>query len=277
MPELPEVETIRRQIAPDVTRRIIVSVFVTRDRAVRAHPTPTDFITHLTGRTLTAVNRRGKALLFPLDTDESLLVRLGMSGQLVLVDADAPLKNHTHVRLELDSGKSLRFIDPRTFGQMAVVNGHDPAQMPELAHYGPEPLDDSFTADILQEILAGRKQKIQTVLMNQELIVGIGKIYADEACYLARIHPERAAGSLTSIEVNLLHAAIRDVLTRAISNRGTSIKDAAYRDARGTLGGFQQQLNVYQREGKECRECGTIIEHRPIQGRRMHFCPKCQN
>lgn len=276
MPELPEVETIRRQIAPDVTGRTITSVCVTRDRAVRAHPTPFDFIRQLNGRKIIAVNRRGKALLFPLDIDASLLVRLGMSGQLVLVDADSPLKIHTHVRLELDSGRSLRFIDPRTFGQMAVVAGHDPAQMPEFAHYGPEPLDDSFTIDSLRGILAGRKQQIQIVLMNQELIVGIGKIYADEACFIAHIHPERTAASLTVIEVSLLYAAIRDVLTRAIELRGTSIKDAAYRDSHGTLGGFQQQLNVYQRDGKECHTCGTTIEHRPIQGRRMHFCPKCQ-
>jgi len=201
---------------------------------------------------------------------------LGMSGRLVMVDPVATPAPHTHVLIELDGGMELRYIDPRTFGQLAVVEGHDPDRMIELSHYGLEPLDDAFTPAALGKALRGRSSLIQTVLMDQTKIAGIGKIYADEACFLAGIHPERQAKSLSEDETARLHASIRDVLARAIAARGTSSQDAAYRDAAGVLGGFQHHLHVYQRAGCPCRACGTLIEYRPFQGRRIHFCPKCQ-
>jgi formamidopyrimidine-DNA glycosylase len=148
--------------------------------------------------------------------------------------------------------------------------------MIELGHYGLEPLGDAFTPAALRETLSGRSALIQAVLMDQTKIAGIGKIYADEACFLAHIHPERAACSLTEDEIASLHAAIRDVLTQAVAARGTSTQDAAYRDAAGEVGGFQHHLHVYQRAGHPCRDCGTLIAYRPFQGRRMHFCPRCQ-
>lgn len=276
MPELPEVETIRRQIAPFVLNAEITAVRVTRARAIRAHRSSAEFITLVSHHRIVDTRRRGKALLLLLDNDSAILVRLGMSGRLTVTDPDTPPATHTHVVLALSNGKELRFIDPRTFGQMAVVTGHDPDRMLELGHYGVEPLDDAFTPAALREILAGKQMLIQAALMDQTKIAGIGKIYADEACFLARIHPERKAGSLDADEVTRLHAAIRDVLNRAIDSRGTSTLDAAYRDAGGEKGGFQQHLHVYQRQGQPCRVCGTLIEYSPFQGRRMHFCPQCQ-
>lgn len=277
MPELPEVETIRRQLLPLLTRQRIVSARVTRSRAVRAHSSPEEFIALVSNQSIVDLRRRGKALLILLDNDSSILIRLGMSGRLSVTDAAAPPIPHTHVVITFANGSELRFIDPRTFGQMAVVAGHDPDRMLELGHYGVEPLDAAFTPQVLGELLAGTQMLIQAAMMDQTKIAGIGKIYADEACFLAGISPLRKAGSLTPDEVTRLHAAIRQVLELAIANRGTSTIDAAYRDAEGRKGGFQMQLYVYQRTRQPCRRCGTLIEHRPFQGRRMHFCPRCQH
>ena len=276
MPELPEVETIRRQLHPQVVGRHIHSARVTRPRAVRAHGSPDDFIRLLGQAEITDIVRRGKALLFLLDNGRALLVRLGMSGRLKTADPSSPREPHTHVVIALSGGVELRYIDPRTFGQMAVVEGHDPDSMIELGHYGVEPLDEAFTPEVLCRALAGKAALIQAVLMDQTKIAGIGKIYADEACFLAGIHPERSACTLTGDEIARLHAAIRNVLAKAVEARGTSSQDAAYRDAAGNVGGFQFHLHVYQQNGRPCRACGTLIEYRPFQGRRMHFCPCCQ-
>jgi len=276
MPELPEVETIRRQVLPLVKGQQIIAARVGRARAVRAHCCPEEFIALVTGHSILDVRRRGKALLFLLDGETSMLVRLGMSGQVVACDATAPVAAHTHVVLSLENGRELRYIDPRTFGQVAVVEGHDPDRMTEFAHYGCEPLDDAFTVAALHAVLAGKHALVQAVLMDQTKIAGIGKIYADEACFLAGINPLRMASSLSDDETKRLHAAIRDVLSRAVAARGTSAQDAAYRDADGSLGEFQNQLHVYQRANQPCRQCGTLVEYRPFQGRRMHFCPHCQ-
>lgn len=276
MPELPEVETIRRQLEPRVLNRRIETARVTHPRAVRAHGKISDFITRVTGREILVLQRRGKALLFLLDNDTSLLVRLGMSGRLLLNDPQDPPSPHTHVVLTLSDGSELRFIDPRTFGQMAVVTGHDPDRMIELGHYGVEPLDDAFTPEALVMMMAGKQALVQAVLMDQTKIAGVGKIYADEACFLAGVDPRRQAKTLTSEEIARLHAAVREVLKRAIASRGTSTLDAAYRDASGETGGFQHHLHVYQRVNQPCRRCGTLVEYRPFQGRRMHFCPHCQ-
>jgi len=276
MPELPEVETIRRQIAPSVAGQRILSAQVTHPRAVRGYGTPTSFVAAITGRRVLDVRRRGKVLLLPLDSGDSLLVRLGMSGRLQVVDPDALSAPHTHVILLLENGRELRFIDPRTFGGMTLATGHDPDRMVELGHYGPEPLDDAFTPETLMTILAAKRAGIQVVLMDQSQVAGIGKIYADEACFLAGIHPQRSADSLSPDDITRLHAAIRQVLSHSIQVRGTSSQDAAYRDAHGDTGGFQHFLHVYQRANQACRVCGASIEYRPIQGRRMHFCPRCQ-
>ncbi|MHB9133399.1 MAG: bifunctional DNA-formamidopyrimidine glycosylase/DNA-(apurinic or apyrimidinic site) lyase [Armatimonadota bacterium] len=276
MPELPEVETIRRQIAPVITDQQILFARATCPRAIRAHCNAEEFISQVVHRRILGVTRRGKALLILLDNDTSILVRLGMSGRVNIAEPDDAVAPHTHVVLGLSNGKELRYIDPRTFGQMAVLVGHDPDRMIELGHYGPEPLSDGFTPEVLAGILSGKRTVIQAVLMDQSKIAGIGKIYADEACFLAGIYPRRTADSLTKDEVLRLHTAIREVLARSIDARGTSSQDAAYRDASGSTGNFQNQLHVYQRENQPCRVCGTLIEYRPFQGRRIHFCPKCQ-
>jgi formamidopyrimidine-DNA glycosylase len=276
MPELPEVETIRRQVAPSVTGQRVTYARVHRARAVRAHASAEEFVRRVDGRTILDARRKGKVLLFPLDNDTSLLVRLGMSGRLTVATPDTPLAPHTHVILGLANGNELRYIDPRTFGQVAVVEGHDPSEMIELGHYGPEPIDADFTPEKLAEILAGKGNMIQAVLMDQSKMAGVGKIYADEACFRAGIHPLRSAESLRPEEVRRLHTALREVLQESIEARGTSSQDAAYRDVHGQVGGFQHRLHVYQRSNQPCLVCGTPIEDRPFQGRHLHFCPKCQ-
>ena len=276
MPELPEVETIRRQIAPIVRGQRVCAAQVLRERAVRAHASSDEFIRLVSGRTILNARRRGKVLLLPLDNESSLLIRLGMSGQVQVRPSHTPNAPHTHVVLALSNSMELRYIDPRTFGQVAVVAGHDPAHMIELSHYGIEPLSDAFTPQALAAILAGKRALVQVVLMDQRFVVGIGKIYADESCFQACIDPRRSADSLNSEEISRLHAAIRQVLASAIAERGTSGVDGAYRDTTGSLGGFQLQLHVYQRVDQPCRICGTPIEYRPLQGRRMHFCRQCQ-
>jgi len=259
MPELPEVETIRRQIVDEIEGQTILLALVSRARAVRAHLSVDDFVQAVTGRTILAVQRRGKVLLLPLDNEYSLLIRLGMSGQVIVASPIDPLTPHTHVVLRLSNAKEIRYIDPRTFGQVAVVKGHDPARIVELTHYGYEPFSEEFTPEVLLALMQGKRALVQAVLMDQRKIVGIGKIYADESCFLAGIDPRRTADSLNAIEA-----------------RGTSGHDGAYRDARGSLGSFQHQLQVYQRDKAPCRVCGTLVEYRPFQGRRMHFCPNCQ-
>jgi formamidopyrimidine-DNA glycosylase len=275
VPELPEVETIRRQLAPELTGHTVVAARVARARLVRAHACAADFTCAVVGRRILAVTRRGKALLLPLDDGHTLLIRLGMSGQVLLAAPGDPLRPHTHIIFTLDDGRELRFVDPRTFGQAAIIAGHDPAQMAELAHYGAEPLADDFTPAVLRTVLRGTPP-VEAAIMDQTRVVGVGKIYADEACFHAGIDPRRSAKDITDAEVVRLHAAIREVLSNAILARGTSFADAAYRDARGALGGFQQQIYVYGRSGQPCRVCATPIETAPLQGRRMHYCPKCQ-
>jgi formamidopyrimidine-DNA glycosylase len=276
MPELPEAETIRRQLEAQILGRRITGAIVRCPRLVRAHRRPADFVRGVRGRRVTAVGRRGKAVVITLDKAATLVIRLGMSGCVVVGAPERPRDPHTHVTWQLDDGREARFRDPRQFGQCYVVQETDWERIPDLTGYGPEPLSDALTREYLTAGLARRSSPIKAVLMDQRFVAGIGNIYADEILFAARVHPARPARSLTAAEVTRLRRAIPQVLRRAVRHAGTSLPDAAYRDVYGEMGRFRRMLCVYQRTGQPCRTCGIPIERMVIGARSAHCCPDCQ-
>jgi formamidopyrimidine-DNA glycosylase len=276
MPELPEAETIRRQLVPEILGHRILSAWVgKRDILGRCRQSPQRFSRLVAGGRITAVQRRGKALLITLDDADTVVVRLGMSGQLVMAHPRQLIAPHTHVILELDGRRELRYIDPRRFGEVYAARGTDPSAIPGLERLGIEPLARGL-CDHLHRNLPRRAAGIKQVLMDQRLIAGLGNIYADEALFRAGIHPARPASTLQPQEVARLCRAIPQVLRDAIRGCGTSAMDGAYVDARGVPGSFQNCLAVYQRQGQPCRRCDATIARMIIGGRSAHFCPVCQ-
>ena len=278
MPELPEAETIRRQLAQSIKGAKITRVQVTLRRIVRDHGSPRELVRLVQERTIKKIERRGKALVFTLNTVKpaTMMIRLGMSGQLLVNKPKDERLNHTHIIFSLNDGRELRFVDIRQFGSAQAWPHHDWSEIPELAQYGPEPLSKDFTLDFLSQALKRRAIKLKAALMDQKLVAGIGNIYADEICFEARIHPERKASSLTKPELERLYAAIPAVLRRAIKHMGTSAEDETYTDVFGNPGRFQRMLRVYRRTDQPCRVCGTPIKRSVLQKRGVHFCPKCQ-
>jgi formamidopyrimidine-DNA glycosylase len=275
MPELPEAETIRRQIAGAALQKTILSVEITEEKILRSPTRRREYTRALKGRQISRVLRRGKAVILLLDSGASLVVRLGMSGSLKVEPQTALFDKHTHVRLSLEGGRELRFRDPRKFGGLHLHRAGELSSFSEFAHYGPEPLSREFTAEYLAETLQHRTAKIGVLLMDQRIVAGLGKIYADEACFLAGVKPTRAAGRLKREEVSRLVAAVKAVLKKAIANRGTTAEDGGYIDARGYPGSFRPA--VYQRTGQPCRRCKTPIRRTAMSGNRgIHWCPKCQ-
>jgi len=276
MPELAEAETIRRQLMPEVVGRRIQSAWVgKRDILGRRRQSPRRFRRLVEGRRITGIERRGKALLIIVDDTDTLVVRLGMSGRLVMAEPGQPLAPHTHVILDLDGGRELRYIDPRRFGEVYAARGTDPSAISGLEALGIEPFARGLCSH-LRRSLPRRRARIKSALMDQRLIAGLGNIYADEALFRAGIHPAQRASTLRDDEIARLCRAIPQVLRHAIRRCGTSSADGAYVDARGVPGSFQNCLAVYQRQGQPCRRCGATIERMVIGGRSAHFCPACQ-
>lgn len=280
MPELPEVETVRAGLAAEVAGRRVVALTVTGRRSVRRHPVA-DLAAAVEGAVLGPARRLGKYLVLPLDRGQgdgpSLVVHLRMSGQLRLVagPAEAALA-HTHVVLDLDDGRQLRFIDPRTFGEL-FVTAPGAAFPGGLGALGPDPLDPAWSVGDLGAALAGRRALLKALLMDQRRLAGLGNIYSDEALFGAGLRYDRAAGSLSAAEVARLHGAIRSVLGAAVEHRGSSLSDAQYVDLHGRPGRFQSLHQVYAREGQGCFGCGAPIERRKAAGRSTFFCPRCQS
>ena len=276
MPELPEVEVVRRGLERGVAGRTIAGVTVTHPRAVRRHLAGADdFTARLAGRTVAAVRRRGKYLWLPLDSGEALTGHLGMSGQLLVVPADAPLQKHLHVRVRFaDGGRELRFVDQRTFGGLLVVPDGDPVP-PLLAHIARDPLDPAFDDDAFVAGLRRRRTGVKRALLDQTLVSGLGNIYADETLWRARLHGERPTDLLTRPAARRLLGHARDVLTEAIAAGGTSF-DALYVSADGVSGLFERSLDAYGREGRPCRRCGTPVRREAFMNRSSASCPRCQ-
>jgi formamidopyrimidine-DNA glycosylase len=278
VPELPEVETVRRGLAGRVVGRTIEHVTVGRERSVR-RTSARQVVDGLTGATILAADRRGKYLLLPLDTGDVVMVHLRMSGQLLLAPAGAPRLPHTHVVMALSGEpEELWFVDPRTFGEVVVFDpDHVDVELPELARMGIDPLRDGLDAITLQALLAGRRTRLKPLLLDQHVIAGIGNIYADEILHGARLHPERVAGSLRRPEVVTLHDVMHRVLEDAVGAGGSTLGDAQYVDLMGSGGSYQDDHRVYGRAGERCRTCGRGTIRRTVAaGRSTHHCPWCQ-
>ena len=270
MPELPEVETTCRGIAPYVVGKTVTGVIV-RQRQLR-WPVPKGLQRKLTGHKVERLERRAKYILFRFQHG-CLILHLGMSGSLRIVTGDRPPEKHDHIDIEFDSGARLRFRDPRRFGSLhwTVAN---PLQHQLLAHLGPEPLGYDFNADYLYRKSRGRKQAVKTFIMDSRIVVGIGNIYASEALYLSDILPRKAAGRLSKARCEILVQAIKAVLQKAIAAGGTTIRDFA--SGKGQPGYFSLELKVYDRAGEACERCGSPIKQLRIGQRSTFYCSKCQ-
>jgi formamidopyrimidine-DNA glycosylase len=276
VPELPEVETVRRGLAGWVTGRTIEAVEVLHPRAVRRHAAgAADFAAALAGRTVTDVHRRGKYLWFALDSEDAVVGHLGMSGQLLILEPAAPPGPHLRVRFTfVGGGPQLRFVDQRTFGGLAVSLGG--ALLPtEIAHIARDPFDRAFEPEALVAALRARRTGVKRALLDQRLISGVGNIYADEALWRAGLHGTRPCAALTRPRARALLGHVTDVLGEAIAEGGTSF-DALYVNVNGESGYFDRALAVYGREGLPCRRCGAAIRREPFMNRSSYSCPRCQ-
>ena len=272
MPELPEVETIRRQLAPALEGRCLESVEVRDPRW--SDPAPPEAIEDaLRGRRIESVGRRGKYLIVSLDDDVHLVMHLRMTGNLLLTDAAAD-PPHLRVALTLDDGRRLLFVDQRRFGTGDVLLGGDALGEYFDSRLGVEPLSAGFTAEALRALARGRKQPVKAFLLNQERVAGVGNIYADEALFRARIHPLRPVGKLKRDQIEALRSAVVDALELGIDAKGASIDD--YRHVDGERGSFQDRFLVHTRAGEPCPRCGTPIEKLRAAGRGTYVCPNCQ-
>lgn len=269
MPELPEVETTRRGIAPYVEGQKVTAVRL-YDRRLR-WPVPEDLPNRLIGRVVDRVERRSKYLLFRLGTD-TLLVHLGMTGSLRVYKNAPPKRVHDHIDLEFLNGVLLRYHDPRRFG--AVLWSPGAGHHPLLAGLGPEPLGADFDPDHLFRATRTRRAAIKLALMDNRVVVGVGNIYANESLFRAGIRPTRAANRISGQRLRRLRDAVRETLAEAIASGGSTLRD--YVDSDGVAGTFQLGYFVYGREGRPCRVCGTAIRSVRLGGRATSFCPKCQ-
>lgn len=271
MPELPEVETVRRGIEPHVIGRTIQRVVV-RDARLR-WPIPATLPSALEGQRVEHVARRGKYLLLSLSGGDRLLIHLGMSGRLLVLAPNHPLKKHDHVDIELSSGVLLRYHDPRRFGAMLLWRKDEP-EHELLRHMGPEPFSAEFNGDYLFDLSRGRSAPVKNFIMDGHVVVGAGNIYAAESLFRAGIRPNKAAQKLTRAQYQTLAQTIREVLEEAVQQGGTTLKDFAGAD--GAPGYFQQKLFVYGREGEPCLACKTTIKRLVIGQRASCYCPRCQ-
>lgn len=272
MPELPEVETIRADLASQVAGRTFIDVELCWPGCV-ALPPAVEFQSALPGRQIEQVDRRGKFLVVCLSGGGALVVHLRMTGRLRLVGAGAPRHHHLRAILFLDSGNELHFEDQRKFGRLYLATD-DHSLETVLQRIGPEPLDDSFTVDALRALIRGRRVALKPLLLDQRFLAGLGNIYVDEALFRSGLHPLRRSETLGEDEIARLHQGIVAALRQGIVNRGTTLSD--YRDAWGTAGMNREQLLVFRREGKPCPRCGRPIEKIRVAGRGTHLCPHCQ-
>jgi formamidopyrimidine-DNA glycosylase len=272
MPELPEVETVARDLAAQIDGRTITGVVHLDWPRMIETPDEAGFRAGIANRRILRVYRRAKWVLVALSGDLTLAVHLRMSGSLIVHAAEDPIDPHTHLVLGLDDGRRVLFRDVRKFGRVRLLDARGLAELD--AHHGVEPLGEGFTPKVLQGLLANRSTRIKPLLLDQALIAGLGNIYVDEALWHAQIHPERAAASVRPREASALHAAIQEVLTRSITLGGSSFRD--YRNGYGELGGNQVSFAVYQRGGEPCQRCGGAIQRLVVAQRGTHVCPHCQ-
>ncbi len=282
MPELPEVETVRRGLQQSVVGRKVLKVEVGRERTVR-RTSREALIDGLTGVKIISATRRGKYLLCDLDSGQKLMMHLRMSGRLIIAEPGAARPPHTHVVMHLANAETIEselwFVDPRTFGEVVVF---DPdklrTQMPDLAKLGVDPLTDEFTPEILRELFKKRRGNLKALLLNQHFVAGIGNIYADEILHLAKLRPDRLPDRLNHATLTRLHSAIVKVLNNAVAAGGSTLKDTQYVDLEGQTGSFQDEHRVYGRGGLPCLTCGKgRILMTIVAGRTTCYCSACQH
>ncbi len=275
MPELPEVEVVRRGLEAHVVGRTIARVDVLHPRPVRRHLAGAeDFAALTTGRVVLGANRRGKYLWLPLDSGDAILAHLGMSGQMLVQPATAPAERHLRVRFDLGDGLELRFVDQRMFGGLSVSPGGADLP-PEIAHIARDPMDPLFDEDAFVAAVRRRSSGIKRILLDQTVVSGVGNIYADEALWRARIHGDRTGAKLRRSDVQRLLADVRAVMAAALDEGGTSF-DALYVNVNGESGYFDRSLHAYGQEGHPCDRCGTAIVRVSFMNRSSYFCPTCQ-
>lgn len=277
MPELPEVETVRRGLERHLVGRRITEVEVGRERVVR-RTSREALIDGLTNTTVLAADRRGKYLLLPLDSGDSMMIHLRMSGQVLLAEGGAERPPHTHVVMHLDDGREAWFVDPRTFGEVVVyAPDRVEIELPGVAALGVDPIADEFPRQQLRRIVRSTGKALKPLLLDQTVIAGIGNIYADETLHRARLRPDRPANTIDASATWRLHAAIVDILSASIDAGGSTLGDAQYVDLMGEGGSYQDDHRVYARAGERCSTCGRGWIRRTVSGgRSTHFCPWCQ-
>lgn len=273
MPELPEVETMVRDLAPRVVGRTIVNLDAYFTGSV-VWPSYTEFRDRAVQQTIQAISRRGKYAIFELGSGDALIIHRGMTGSLLLRHPQEPAESHVRLAFVLDDGMELRFNDPRKFGKVYVMDGTGGERPLPWARMGPEPLNGAFTVEGLKLALSSRTALIKPLLLNQEVVAGLGNIYVDEALFAAQIHPQRRAHTLSDEEIGRVYQAIRAVLAAAIEGRGTTF--SSYTDIEGRAGSHQSALQVFQRTGAPCPRCGVPIMRLVVGGRGTHVCPHCQ-
>jgi formamidopyrimidine-DNA glycosylase len=278
MPELPEVEVIRRDLEKEVVGKKIKTVEVTGLRSVRRHRNKKEFIGLLEGRKIVAVQRRGKYLVLRLDDPEAVVVHLGMSGQLLRAkSAREKAPKHTHVVITFTQGGLLRFVDPRTFGEIFVTTYDEiDERVDELAHLGLDPLETALSWELFGRMLAERPTRLKTLLMDQKFIAGIGNVYSDEILFQAGLKWDRMSDSLSQQEVRRLYRAIVETLQDAVKYRGSSLADEQYVDLFGKPGEYQNHHQVYDREGLACLRCRREIQRARFSNRSTFYCESCQ-
>jgi formamidopyrimidine-DNA glycosylase len=273
LPELPEVETIVRDLSPHVSGRVFSAVTHLNPLVLR-YPTPELFVPGLTGQMAIGIRRRGKFIQIALGSGELLVVHLGMTGTLTMEPAATSLRPHTHLRLGLDSGAELRYRDPRRFGRVLLGELSALESLGVMPRLGAEPLSRGFVEGRVDEVLRLAHRPVKAVLLDQSVIAGCGNIYADEACFLARVRPARPAWTLTAPARRRLLRALPIVMRDAIRRRGTSFSD--YRDGFGARGEAYESLFVYGRGGQRCARCGSTLRQSQVAGRTTVFCMRCQ-
>lgn len=267
MPELPEVETIKNELAPHVLGKIIAGLTVIDSKIVQKLPVP-QFISGVTGRKITSLERRGKYLIFHLDNGKKLIYHLRMTGSLIINPGESD--KYRRIIFHLDNGDNLVFTDRRRLGVIWLADSKEDV----IRKMGLEPFDEQFTVSYFKELLKKRTAPIKAVLLDQHFLAGVGNMYADEALFLAGIHPEKIAGRLTGKQIDKLHSAIKSVLQKAIDNKGASVD--TYRRPDGVNGTAQDEFNVAHQLGKPCPVCGRPIQRIAIRNRGSYFCPHCQ-
>lgn len=274
LPELPEVETVKRGLQEMVKAATIKSVDIYWPKIISGEHTGKEFAALLKNQTIHDVQRRGKFLLFQLDK-WTLISHLRMEGKYEIVGSEAPLKKHTHVVIHLMDGRDLRYLDVRKFGRMVLVPLGQENNYPGIKRLGPEPVEGEFNQKDFAAALSKHKKAIKPLLLDQTLVTGLGNIYVDEVLFKAGIHPLRSADQLTKREAEKLFQAIVSVLKEAVNAGGTTVR--TYKNALGETGNFQFSLNVYGRKGEPCPNCGQTIKKITVAQRGTHFCEYCQN